>query len=283
MVTGQVHKADNGSLDLCHTTCDLLDAGSLSTWLKEIKAWLDINKNDVVTVLLVNSDNVDASALKAEFVTADIESYAYTPPSTTAPPDNWPTLQTLISNNTRLMTFVATLDASDNTVAPYLMDEFTYMWENPFTVTSISKFSCLPDRPASVSGSISSAFAPGRMALMNHFLDTDEGFGITVPAVDNATVTNADSRASGSLGATVNTCVTAWSGVKPTFILVDFFNVGPAIATVDRLNGVTAPQNRLNVSQEASSASSGAGSVSRPKLSNWALVATIVGGVLLGL
>ena len=29
-------------------------------------------------------------------------------------------------------------------------------------------------------------------------------------------------------------------GVKPTFLLVNFFNVGPAMATADLLNGITA-------------------------------------------
>lgn len=45
MVTAQVHKK-NSEWHLCHTSCQLLDAGKLSTWLGKIKKWLDKNKND---------------------------------------------------------------------------------------------------------------------------------------------------------------------------------------------------------------------------------------------
>lgn len=45
LLTAQVHR-NNGSLDLCHTSCGLLNAGSLSDWLVEIKGWMDANPND---------------------------------------------------------------------------------------------------------------------------------------------------------------------------------------------------------------------------------------------
>ena len=45
LVSGQVHKSDS-EWHLCHTKCELLDAGKLSTWLGHIKDWLDQNPND---------------------------------------------------------------------------------------------------------------------------------------------------------------------------------------------------------------------------------------------
>lgn len=45
LVTAQVHKKDS-EWHLCHSGCDYLDAGKLSSWLSEIKDWLDNNKND---------------------------------------------------------------------------------------------------------------------------------------------------------------------------------------------------------------------------------------------
>jgi len=45
MVTAQVHSQDS-EWHLCHSSCELLDAGKLSTWLMEIKSWLDSNPND---------------------------------------------------------------------------------------------------------------------------------------------------------------------------------------------------------------------------------------------
>ena len=45
LVTAQVHKS-NSQWRLCHSSCDLLDAGLLSDWLADIKTWLDDNPNE---------------------------------------------------------------------------------------------------------------------------------------------------------------------------------------------------------------------------------------------
>src|ERR1700761_8004689 len=39
-------------LRLCHTICELYDAGSLVSWLSDIKQWMDRNPYEVVTLLL---------------------------------------------------------------------------------------------------------------------------------------------------------------------------------------------------------------------------------------
>lgn len=95
-----------------------MDAGSLSDWLEEIRTWLDSNANDVVTVLLVNGADASASDLASAYTSSGLDQYSYTP-STSGATDTWPTLESLISNGTRAMNFVATLD--DNSAAPYLM------------------------------------------------------------------------------------------------------------------------------------------------------------------
>lgn len=211
----------------------------------------------MVTVLLVNSDSASPSELSSYFEAANVTSYAYTPPITTTAIATWPTLESLIANGTRLMTFVASLDPSTNTAAPYLMDEFTFIWENPYDVTSLSNFSCVPERPSAVDGNIEAAVSSGRMALMNHFLGEEQSFGIEVPDIDNITITNAPSGSTGNLGGTAANCTALW-GKPPTYILVDFFDQGPAISTVDKLNGIT-PLGRTSptASQVASAASSG--------------------------
>ena len=242
LLTAQVHN-NNGAWHLCHSSCALLDAGSLSTWLGTIKSWMDRNPNDVVTILLVNSDNASAQQLAAEFTSSGIDKYAYTPTSTTSPTSEWPTLQSMISQNRRLVTFVASLSSASNTVAPYLLDEFTFVFENPFQVTSLGNFTCIPSRPASLSGQTAAAITSGRLPLVNHFLGVDQGLGIVSPDVGNITTTNADNDAIGSLGRSARECQQAY-GRKPTFLLVDFFDQGPAIATVDALNGVTNPVGR---------------------------------------
>lgn len=246
MVTAQVHSS-NGAWHLCHTSCDLLDAGLLQDWLAEIKTWMDANPNDVVTVLLVNSDNATPQQLSVEFVQSGIASYGYVPPSPTTPPENgiWPTLQDLITLNQRLMVFVASLSGDTYTAGQYyLMDEFNFIFENPFTNNNDSAFTCTPNRPSSVEGDSQAAISSGRMALMNHFLDMDEAFGIDVPNVDAANQTNAPGDVLGNLGQAADACKTEY-GVAPTFLLVDFFDQGPALVTVDALNGVTDPVGRI--------------------------------------
>lgn len=237
LLTAQVHN-NNGSWDLCHTSCSLLNAGTLSSWLSEIKAWLDANPHDVVTILLVNSDNASAEELNTQFEAASITSYAYQPPSTTTPLDTWPTLQELISNSTRLVTFVASLDPTSNTVAPYLLDEFTFIFENPYNVTSLSNFSCTADRPPTVQGQTATAISSGRLPLVNHFLDESVGFDIFVPDTGNITTTNGLAGI-GSLGQAASDCSAAY-GKAPAFLLVDFFDEGSTLSVVNSLNGISA-------------------------------------------
>ena len=82
------------------------------------------------------------------------------------------------------------------------------------------------------------------MSLVNHFLYTSTGlFDIDIPNVDAVNQTNSPGSAVGNLGYSANACQQEY-GKQPTFLLVDFFDQGPAIATVDTLNGVTSPVGR---------------------------------------
>ena len=253
LLTAQVHN-NNGTWHLCHTSCGLLDAGTLSSWLAEIKSWMDKNPHDVVTILLVNSDNASAEELDAEFKAADIASYGYQPPSTTTALTSWPTLQEMIADNTRLVTFVASL--TSNTVAPYLLDEFTFVFENNYNVTSLNGFSCDADRPASVQGQTSQAVSSRRLPLVNHFLYSDSiGFGIQAPDTGNITTTNSAGTQTGSLGSAATSCTTAY-GRKPAFFLVDFFDQGQTLQVIDSVNGITATgRGNVPVAQMTNAAS----------------------------
>ncbi|EXJ95402.1 hypothetical protein A1O1_00523 [Capronia coronata CBS 617.96] len=245
LLSAQVHKT-NGQWHLCHSSCDLMDAGLLSDWLEEIKEWLDSNANDVVTLLLVNSDDATAAELAQQFAAASIADYAYTPASSTSAPATWPTLQELISSGKRLMTFVASLDTStlsSNASESYLMDEFTFIFENAYDNTNASDFSCTPDRPSSVKGDSQRAIASNRMALTNHFLYKEGLFDIETPDSDQINVTNSPSNSVGNLGYALNACNSEY-GQPSTFVLVDFFDQGPAIDAVDAANGVTSPVGR---------------------------------------
>lgn len=229
---------------MCHSLCSLMDAGSVASWLGEIKLWMDSNPNEVVTLLLVNSDRASSADLGAAFEASGIAEMAYTPPNPGTPPTTWPTLQSLIAANTRLITFVAPL-TEPSTQHPYLLDEFTYVFENSFENVDPSNYSCQPDRPTDLQNQPQAAVASNRMFLMNHFLYDQQLFGIETPNATYIQTTNG-ARGLGSLGTRLAACTDFYTK-PPTFVLVDFFNAGPAIASVDRANGVQSAVGRANV------------------------------------
>jgi hypothetical protein len=100
----QTH-SKSGVLELCHTSCTELDAGPVTSYLSTIKTWMDGNPNQVVTLLLTNGDSVDVSEFGTAMETTGLSSYAYTPPSQLSI-DEWPTLQELIDDGTRLVMFL---------------------------------------------------------------------------------------------------------------------------------------------------------------------------------
>jgi hypothetical protein len=204
----------------------------------------------------VNSDSATASELNTEFETANITDYAYKPTSQSTAPTTWPTLQTMIDDGKRLVVFVASITTSDS--YPYLMDEFTYVWENPYDVSSASNFSCSPDRPSTYSGNAASALSANLLPFMNHFLYSSDlaAFDIEYPNASYIGTTNAASGGTGNLGDTATTCKKEWGGRQPSFVLVDFFNRGPAIDTVDSLNNVTNAVGRKSVSEASTSGAS---------------------------
>jgi hypothetical protein len=271
LLQAQVHD-QNGTLELCHTSCSLLDGGSLETFLSEVKTWMDANPNEVVTLLLVNSDDKSAATYGSVFLSSGISTYGYTPKSTTGPIANWPTLQTLITANTRLITFIASIDYDSN--YPYLLPEFTYVFETAYNIISLSGFNCTLDRPSTVSSS-TAAISSGYMGLANHFKYQEQAF-FSTPDVGNITTTNSpETNTTGALGLHGQQCESEW-GVKPTFFLVDFFNVGPSIETADKLNGIIAT-GRTSVSTAELTASSAAGKTTS---ATWMRAAALAMGVV---
>jgi hypothetical protein len=100
----QTHQM-NGDLYLCHTTCTELNAGLLTNYLTTIKTWMDSNPSEVVTLLLTNGDRVDVSLFGSAMSATGLDQYAYTLPSQLSI-DDWPTLQELIDQGSRLVMFL---------------------------------------------------------------------------------------------------------------------------------------------------------------------------------
>lgn len=257
LLSAQVHVGSNNvtgkrELHLCHSLCTLFDAGPLRDWLSEIRVWMDENVNDVVTVLLVNAAGVDATELEGVYAEADIARLGYVPPRIDQPPPlsnktnpTWPTLGDMIDGNKRLVSLVDPL-RPDPANAPYLLDQHTFTWENAYAVTDPYNFTCTPDRPENQT--MYGMLHSGRLFLMNHFLYWQQAFGIQTPDLRFANRTNSWDEP-GGLGTHIVDCANRVTR-QPTYILVDFFNVGPAIASVDVFNKVLNPVGRVNVSTQ---------------------------------
>ncbi|KAK7711504.1 hypothetical protein SLS64_005528 [Diaporthe eres] len=268
----QVHNS-NGTLELCHTTCTLLDAGTLEDFLVKIKTWMDENPNEVVTLLIVNSDDEDVASFGKVYESSNISSYGYTP-ATVSASNTWPTLQTMIDDGTRLVTFIATVTYS--TTYPYLLNEWDFVFETAYEVTSLAGLNCTIDRPSGLSDA-SSAISSGYLPLMNHFVYQSITSSIEVPNVEIIDTTNSPNTSTvGALGQSAYKCNSEW-GTAPVFALVDFYSEGPAIDTADNLNGITA-EGRSDSSSATSDASSGIGSAGAK---TGALVAFLAAAVLI--
>jgi hypothetical protein len=272
----QVHKM-NDVIQLCHTSCPLFNGGPLKDYLGKVKTWMDANPNDVVSLLIVNSDNFPASAFDAVFKDAGLDTLSYAPTAAVVPASGWPTLGSMIDSGKRLVTFLD--NGADFTAVPYLVDEFPNIWETKFNVIDTT-FDCDVNRTKGDTAT--------QMYLINHFLDKVV-LGQPAPDRDRANVTNGVS-GEGSLGLQVEKCSTI-NGRPPNFLLVDFYEYGngSVFQVAANTNGVVYSPSKpiaTPISEASAGASSGSGKgsassirVSREQLGASLLVAT---GILLG-
>jgi len=221
MLQFQVHMPNSTSgLLLCHTSCNLLNVGTLTAYLTTVREWLDANPYDVLTILMGNYDYVDPGNFTDPINASGLSKYVYTPPVVPMPLDQWPTLGEMILTRRRV---VMMLDyQADQTTIPWLLDEFANMWETPFSPTDPA-FPCTQQRPPHQATDISE----NRMYIANHNLNVDVtllGLSILIPASTLLNTTNAVN-GFGSLGLASQNCTATW-GRPPNFLLVDYYNIG---------------------------------------------------------
>jgi hypothetical protein len=287
LLQAQVHDKD-GVLHLCHSSCSLLDAGPLVDWLSKIEAWIANNQRDVITILLVNAADAEASDFAAAWESSGLAAHGYAPSSTEAPLSEWPTLGSMIDSGTRLVSFITSITASP--AAPYLLPEFSYVFETPFEVTELTGFNCTIDRPSRAGEDGASALAGGWLGLVNHFKYENVLGTINFPDVDSiATVNDASSTTVGNIGRHLDECSAAWAGAsnkKPNFVLIDFWSEGDPLTAVDAMNSLTATEGRSreNVEElgpEGAKGRAGAGRTSVGDLGHAALLAFVSWAVFL--
>jgi predicted O-linked N-acetylglucosamine transferase (SPINDLY family) len=102
-------------VELCHTACSILDAGTAHDTLSVIASWLKSNPNEVVTIMWNNLGNFSASDLQSEYQqAAGIMDYLYVQPNNNY---TWPTLSEMISSGKRLVNFMDV--NADQTTVPW--------------------------------------------------------------------------------------------------------------------------------------------------------------------
>ncbi|KAI9167572.1 hypothetical protein HJFPF1_03703 [Paramyrothecium foliicola] len=270
LIQAQIQWPVNGTEPhFCHTSCDLLDAGPIGDWLGEVVSWVEEHPYDVVTILLGNGNYSDPSLLVPYIERTGIVKYAYSAPYLPMALNDWPTLEDMIIRGKRVVIFLDYM--ADQVKYPWLLDEFSQMWESPFDPLD-RDFPCTVQRPPDLAEDA----ARNRLYMLNHNLNVEFnvfGAELLVPAVSLLNETN-NVTGFGSLGLSANNCRSDW-GRAPNFLNVDYYNYGGFPGSVfevaARVNNVTYDRDCCGV---VSGASTLVGTAS------WALLA---GAVLWGL
>jgi hypothetical protein len=192
---------------LCHTAC-ALGHTRLLDGLCVITNFLDQNPGEIFSVIFENySTDADTDAVLRASGLAD---YAYVHAKGTP----WPTLRELIDTNKRVVVF---LEQGGGTPA-YLHRAYAdEMWDTPYSFTKKEDFSCALGR-----GSKSNA-----LFLVNHWLSNPFGDIAYAREVNTSAV----------LGGRITKCTTEASRT-PTFVSVDFYDVGDLFGVVKKTNGL---------------------------------------------
>lgn len=95
----------NSTIQMCHTSCFLRDAGSLEDMLLPIKAFLDVNPAEVSTLLFTNQDVFEGGDFDIVFIGVGLDQYAFAP-ERKLELIQWPTLGGMIDKGNRLDVFM---------------------------------------------------------------------------------------------------------------------------------------------------------------------------------
>jgi len=234
----QIQWPDNATEPhFCHTSCDLLDAGPITEWLTQVREWVADHPYDVITIMLGNGNYSHPSLYAPHIEKTGILRYVYEAPYLPMALNDWPTLEDMIVRGKRIVMFMDY--EADQKAFPWLLDEFSQMWETPFNPTD-RDFPCVVQRPPDLPEDA----AKNRLYLMNHNLNVEFnvfGTSLLVPAVNLLNETNA-AEGNGSLGLAANSCRTDW-GRAPNFLNVDYYNYGDPPGSVfevaAQMNNVT--------------------------------------------
>lgn len=204
-----VHEED-GEILLCHTTC-LLGSRPLADAMEEFRSFLEANPGEVVTIIF--EDHVPGESIVDVLEESGIDAYVYAHDEQSG----WPTLAQMIDAETRLV-------VTNETAGPppeWLHSVWDLGWDTPYSFGSVDEFSCAHNR-----GTTDEA-----LFLVNHWVLNP------LPNPETAAEVNDYE----TLMARIDKCEDQWARL-PTFIAVDFYDIGDLFEVVDVLNGLVAPR-----------------------------------------
>jgi hypothetical protein len=215
MLQGQGHRLENSGdseVYLCHTSCALLNGGTLTDYLKKVVTFLDDNPNEVIILLWVNTvgDRLPVSDYGDSYKASGLDKYSYIPSETPVRIDAWPTLGQLISEGKRAITFMD--KGADLDSVPYILDEYSMIFE---TVPNPQN----NNFPCQMRNSSGGDSPDGRMYLVNHNLNRKVSSSIVVPDVGKVNTTNA-ACGEHTIGQQVDNCVALYDR-NPNIIMLD--------------------------------------------------------------
>ncbi|GMF69064.1 unnamed protein product [Aspergillus oryzae] len=191
---------------LCHSSCELLNVGTLEAYLTRVTKWMKAHPYDVVTILMGNSDYVDPGNFTAPVQNSGLMDLVYTPAKIPMALDDWPTLSNMIFSGKRAVMF---LDYQANQTAyPWLMDEFSQLWETPFSPTD-RDFPCDVQRPPDLAAND----AKNRLYMANHNLNIQMDVLNLDLLIPNTALLNETNNVTGygSLGLMASNCTSKFS------------------------------------------------------------------------
>lgn len=219
MIQGETRLV-NDTIYMCHSSCDLLNAGRWQDELETIVDWLEANPYDVVTILIGNGMYVKPHNYVSAIENSGIRPYLYEPEYIPQHRDQWPTLGEMIISGKRVVMFMD-YEANQRKI-PYILNEFTHIWETPFSPTNQS-FPCTIQRPPNLGDEEAK---DKFMYIANHNLNTAIGIGsfgfgpaeadggVLIPSKSKLNITNAAGYEHGMLGTMKRDC----TGKSPFFL-----------------------------------------------------------------
>jgi hypothetical protein len=194
---------------LCHGEC-AFGRTRLLEGLCAITNFLDAHPGEVFSIIFENgiTDADTDAVMKASGLT----DYVYT--HTAGAP--WPTLSEMIASGKRVVVFTE----NEGGDPPYLHPAWSRIWDTPYSFEKQSDFTCALNR-----GDKSNP-----LFLINHWLGR--------PGADVALAREVN--VSAVLGARVDEC-TSSAGRPPTFVGVDFYEVGDLFSVVKAANDKITP------------------------------------------